>query len=474
MKKPKQVTAVLFNSISFLSHFLVFYLIYYFATERIRKYLLLSFGVYFYSQWNLNATFLLFISVVFNYSLGRYLTLLTGKTKKRTFVLGITANLVYLGVFKYFVFVWELFGDLKVGFGFPGLEWKPEILLPIGISFYTFHNISYLIDVYDEKILPCKNFFTFAIYDLFFPLLLLGPIERPGNLIPQIESKQIILKENIWNGISLFLWGVFIKSTIADPFSRYVEIHAKGFETLEPGILWIVAPVIAFQIYADFFGYSLCAMGLAEMMGFRLMNNFKRPFFSSNPAEFWSKWHISLSTWLRDYVYIKLGGNRHGFFRENINLMVVWFLAGIWHGAGYGFVIWGVYLGLCLVLYRCQKHFGLVKQGNRLQSILGTIFTFYSFSLGLLLFRINSPSETKLILENLSFFPKLSSIPMMIVITLIPLFVFDFWQEWKSTERPTFFISTKPYSFLFLFAFLFFWFSLFSPFGKQDFFYFQF
>ncbi|WP_244279881.1 MBOAT family O-acyltransferase [Leptospira brenneri] len=434
----------------------------------------MAFGIYFYSQWNINATFLLFFSVIFNYSLAKYLVQVPGKNKRVLFVLGITANLIYLGIFKYFVFVWGLFSDLRIGFGLSGLSWKPEIILPIGISFYTFHNISYLIEVYDEKIPPCKNFFTFAIYDLFFPLLLLGPIERPGNLIPQIESKQFISKENIWNGISLFVWGVFIKSTIADPFSRYVELHAESFETLEPGILWIVAPVIAFQIYADFFGYSLCAMGLAEMMGFRLMNNFKRPFFSSNPSEFWSKWHISLSTWLRDYVYIKLGGNRHGFLRENTNLIVVWFLAGIWHGAGYGFVIWGLYLGLCLILYRIMKHYGLIRFESRLQSFFGIIFTFYSFSLGLLLFRIHSPSDTKLILENLLYPPKLSSLPVMILVTTIPLLVFDLWQEWKKTDRPNFYISTKPYSFLLMFFFLFLWFSLFSPFGKQDFFYFQF
>ncbi|MCG6139534.1 MBOAT family O-acyltransferase [Leptospira mtsangambouensis] len=465
---------MLFNSISFLFHFIFFYSIYYFVSNRIRKYLLLFFGIYFYSQWGIKPTILLLTSVIFNYSLARYLANELGQKRKVIFIFGVSANLLYLAAFKYFVFVWQLFSDLKISFGFPGVIWKPEIILPIGISFYTFHNISYLIEVYDKRINPTKNFFTFAIYDLFFPLLLLGPIERPGNLIPQIESEQTITKEKIWNGISLFLWGVFIKSTIADPFSRYVEIHASSFESLEPGILWIVAPVIAFQVYADFFGYSLCAMGLAEMMGFQLMNNFKRPFFSSNPSEFWSKWHISLSTWLRDYVYIKLGGNRHGFLRENTNLMVVWFLAGIWHGAGYGFVIWGVYLGLCLVLYRCLKHYSLVKENISFVSLLGVLFTFYSFSLGLLLFRIQSPSETILILQNLSSLPNLSSIPLMILWTALPLILFDFWQEKKDTDRPNFFISTKPFSFLFIFFFLFLWFSLFSPFGKQDFFYFQF
>ncbi|MCW7494215.1 MBOAT family protein [Leptospira sp. 2 VSF19] len=434
----------------------------------------MAFGIYFYSQWNINATFLLLISVVFNYTLARYLTSLSEEKKKVVFVFAISTNILYLGVFKYFIFLWDLFSDLRIGFGFAELLWKPEILLPIGISFYTFHNISYLIEVYDERILPCKNFFTFAIYDLFFPLLLLGPIERPGNLIPQIESEQTITREKIWNGISLLIWGVFIKSTIADPLSRYVEIHAPSFISLEQGILWIVAPVIAFQVYADFFGYSLCAMGLAEMMGFQLMNNFKRPFFASNPSLFWSKWHISLSTWLRDYVYIKLGGNRHGFLRENLNLMIVWFLAGIWHGAGYGFVIWGVYLGLCLVFYRCLKYYGIVKETNLIQAFLGVFFTFYSFSLGLLLFRIQSPGETMLILENLSHLPKVSSIPLMILITILPLFLFDLWQEWKDTDRPNFYITSKPFSFLFLFFLFFLWFSLFSPFGKQDFFYFQF
>ncbi|MCG6143214.1 MBOAT family O-acyltransferase [Leptospira bandrabouensis] len=465
---------MLFNSLPFLFHFLLFYTIYYFVSDRIRKYLLLAFGIYFYSKWNVNATFLLLFSVTFNFGLARFLSQLSGKKRKVLFVFAISSNLLYLGVFKYFIFVWDLYSDLRISVGLSELVWKPEILLPIGISFYTFHNISYLIEVYDKRIFPCKNFFTFAIYDLFFPLLLLGPIERPGNLIPQIESKQTITKEKIWNGVSLFIWGVFIKSTIADSLSRYVEIHSPSFHSLEPGILWIVAPVIAFQVYADFFGYSLCAMGLAEMMGFQLMNNFKRPFFSSNPSLFWSKWHISLSTWLRDYVYIKLGGNRHGFFRENINLMIVWFLAGIWHGAGYGFLIWGVYLGLCLVFYRSLKHYGFVKETSHIQSILGIFFTFYSFSLGLLLFRIQSPKETKLILDNLTHFPNTSSIPLMILMTILPLLAFDLWQEWKESDRPNFFITSKPFSFLAVFFFLFLWFSLFSPFGKQDFFYFQF
>ncbi|TGM55057.1 MBOAT family protein [Leptospira biflexa] len=465
---------MLFNSLTFLLHFFVFYLIYYYSSFRIRKLLLLIFGIYFYSQWGIGGTILLFASILFNYTIGILIDRSSLARKKHLFVFGIVSNVLYLAVFKYFLFVWGVLSDIRIEFGETPIQWKPNILLPIGISFYTFHNISYLIEVYDKRIMVCKNIFTFILYDLFFPLLLLGPIERPGNLIPQIEAERKISKGMIWNGLSLFCFGVFIKSSIADPLSRYVEIHVSSFTSLEPGILWIIAPTIAFQVYADFFGYSLCAMGLAEMLGFELMNNFKRPFFSSNPSEFWSKWHISLSTWLRDYVYIKLGGNRHGFFRENINLMLVWFLTGIWHGAGYGFIIWGFYLGVCLILYRVLKHIGLTKFQNKIFTGLGIVFTFYTFSLGLLLFRITAPSESLLILKNLKSIPTLQQIPFSLFFIIFPLLVFDLWQEWKQTERPTFFISTKPYFVSTILVFCFFWFSIVSPFGKEDFFYFQF
>lgn len=465
---------MLFNSLSFLISFSVFYLFYYYASFLVRKVLLLIFGIYFYSQWGVGATLLLFGSITFNYCIGIWIHQNNSKTRKWIFVFGVTANIFYLGVFKYFLFLWGVFSDIQIELGGLPFRWKPSLLLPIGISFYTFHNISYLIEVYDEKITVCKNYFTFVLYDLFFPLLLLGPIERPGNLIPQFESKRIITKEMIWNGLSLFCWGVLIKSSVADPLSRYVEMNVNSFDSLPPGILWIIAPTIAFQVYADFFGYSLCAMGLAECMGFELMNNFKRPFFSSNPAEFWSKWHISLSTWLRDYVYIKLGGNRHGFLRENINLMLVWFLTGIWHGAGYGFIIWGVYLGVCLVFYRFLKHIGFTQMQNKILTGFGIFLTFYTFSLGLLLFRISSPSESFLILKNLNTLPSLDLIPYPLLLIILPLVLFDLWQEWRKTERPSFFLNEKSFLPLMIFVLSFIWFSVVSPFAKEDFFYFQF
>ncbi|TGL59865.1 MBOAT family O-acyltransferase [Leptospira jelokensis] len=465
---------MLFNSLSFILSFSVFYIIYYHSSFRIRKLLLLFFGIYFYSRWGIGATFLLFGSIVFNYSIAIWLEKTLSNKRKPIFVFGIVTNVLYLGVFKYFLFLWGMVSDVNVELGGQTFVWKPNLILPIGISFYTFHNISYLIEVYDEKIPVCKNFFTFTLYDLFFPLLLLGPIERPGNLIPQLESKRPITKDQIWNGFFLFCFGVFIKSSIADPLSRYVEMNVNSFHTLEPGILWIIAPTIAFQVYADFFGYSLCAMGLAQSMGFDLMNNFKRPFFSSNPSEFWSKWHISLSTWLRDYVYIKLGGNRQGFVRENINLMLVWFLTGIWHGAGYGFIIWGLYLGICLVGYRFLKYLGFTKYEHFTFKTFGIFFTFTTFSLGLLLFRISSPSDVFLIIENLLSLPNIRQIPYALLLIILPLLIFDLWQEWKDTNRPSFFLTQKPLQASFIFVLGFIWFSLVSPFAKEDFFYFQF
>lgn len=473
---------MLFNSIPFVLSFLIFCLFYFNFNLKYQNISLFLYGMYFYSIWNWKMSFLILFSILVNYVLAIKLDSKDDQSRRLFLKLGIVFNLLILGVFKYTLFVLGVFEDFINTFESEFRIWKPEILLPVGVSFYTFHNISYLVEVYKKNILACKSFLDFAIYDLFFPLLLAGPIERPGSLIPQIQNRREINRKQIYDGLTLFCFGIFLKATIADPLAKYVDFHLSRLSELPGGILWFVAPGFAFQVYADFFGYSLCAIGLSEIIGFRLMNNFKRPFFSTNPAEFWTRWHISLSSWLRDYVYIPLGGNRIGFLRQNLNIMIVWLLGGLWHGATYGYLVWGLYLGFCIVLYRVMKRwFDIPAIASRyaspipnLVSFFGSLFTFFSFSFGLLLFRVSGSEELVTIKNNLLAISQFQTYYLYAFIFALPIFCFDIWQERIQADRPSFVNYLTFWQIGILFLVLILLFSLVSPFEKQEFFYFQF
>jgi len=473
---------MLFHSLPFLYSFLLFYIFYRWSSLKWQNYLLFGFGFFFYAYWSFGFGLLLLGSITCNYFLGIGI----GRKKsanpiisKNLFLGGIIGNLILLFVFKYAVFSGIMLEDLYNLFTSRTLKLGWNLLLPIGISFYTFHNISYLVEVYKGRIQFEKNWIHFAIYDLFFPLLLAGPIERPNTLLPQIQNPRHIQNKEVLNGSVLFLQGVIWKSLFSDPLATYTDSLVQNLD--DPGILWVAAVGFAFQVYADFCGYSLCAMGLAQIMGFRLMKNFHRPFFATSPAEFWRRWHISLSTWLRDYVYIPLGGNQNGFTMQCRNILLVWFLGGLWHGATYGYMIWGIYLGICLVAYLIWKrtfayrwfHSSPVKEG--LANGLGRSITFLSFALGLLLFRVESPKDFGSALTNLMGFSSddLFSI-LRLAVFFSPILMFDSWQAYKKTENVDWSLQNRPLVFslallVFLPAFL-----LFSPFQKQEFFYFQF
>lgn len=473
---------MLFNSIPFVLSFIIFCLFYFNLKHKFQNISLFLYGLYFYSVWNWKMSILILFSIFVNYALAIKLDSIESLPRKHLLRTGIVFNLLILGIFKYTLFVFGIFEDLIKTFESDFRIWKPEILLPVGVSFYTFHNISYIVEVYKKNIPVCKSFLDFAIYDLFFPLLLAGPIERPGSLIPQIQNVRLIERKKIFDGITLFCFGIFLKASIADPLAKYVDFYLSGFSELPGGILWFVAPGFAFQVYADFFGYSLCAIGLSEIIGFRLMNNFKRPFFSTNPAEFWTRWHISLSSWLRDYVYIPLGGNRKGFLSQNLNIMIVWLLGGLWHGATYGYLVWGFYLGLCIVLYRMMKRwFNIPDIASRYSpifsivvSFLGSLFTFFSFSFGLLLFRVSGPEELVAIKNNLLGLIQFQSYYLYPLLFAVPIFCFDIWQEHLKADRPSFINYLTFWQIGILSAVLFLLFSVISPFEKQEFFYFQF
>ncbi len=448
-------------------------------------------------------TFLLLFCIYFNFLAGIQLEKISSEFKrKRVLVLTIILNLVILFIFKYTVFVIQSFNDLS---GLAGGNLKItliDIILPIGISFYTFHNISYIYDVYKQKIKPTKNLLTYAVYDLFFPLLLSGPIERAEKLIPQIENKRTLTSEKFQSGLILVLWGIFKKVFVSDNLAPFVNLALDPKESIPPGLVYFVAAAFAFQVYSDFSGYTDAARGMARMIGFELSLNFNLPFISTNPSEFWKRWHISLSTWLRDYVYIPLGGNRNGIWGQNRNLMIVWILGGLWHGATYGYLIWGVYCGLQVVIYNMYaeiktKYFHsansisagiqtqnsknpLISVSQRLcgKSLLTTavsIFTtFMLFGLGLLLFRVENPTHLMRLIDNMNGIYLNWVLIGKILFYISPVLILDSLQVWSKDLE--YFSSSKispvlAYGLLLLFSIQF---CLFSVFESKEFFYFQF
>jgi len=275
----------------------------------------------------------------------------SGKRKKRiVLTISLLLNLGILFIFKYFNFTIDTIDGIFSILGFtPGNIPNFNILLPVGISFYTFQALGYSIDVYKNKITVEKNFITYALFVTFFPQLVAGPIERTGNLLNQFKTKYVYDYDRVTNGLKLITWGMFKKVVIADRLSIFVNTVYNN-PTSHEGLAFIIATVFfAFQIYCDFSGYSDIAIGSAQVLGFKLMDNFNRPYFSKSISEFWKRWHISLSTWFKDYVYIPLGGNRCSNSRNHFNLFITFLISGLWHGANITFILWGALNGFYLI-----------------------------------------------------------------------------------------------------------------------------
>jgi D-alanyl-lipoteichoic acid acyltransferase DltB (MBOAT superfamily) len=266
--------------------------------------------------------------------------------------LSIAINLSILGFFKYFNFFAESLADLASLLGFDLDPIFLNIILPVGISFYTFQTMSYTIDVFRKRLQPTNSLLNFALFVAFFPQLVAGPIERAVHFLPQIEKPRRIRAEQISSGFFLIIWGFFKKSFVGDNVGQIADRIFNNYQDFSGLDLIIGVLAFAVQIYADFSGYSDIARGLARLMGFELIVNFKLPYFALNPSDFWRRWHISLSTWLRDYLYIPLGGSRKGNGRTYLNLFITMLLGGLWHGAAWNFVLWGIYQGIILIIYR--------------------------------------------------------------------------------------------------------------------------
>jgi len=380
-----------FASLDFALFMIAVYLPYLVLSHRWQNYLLLMASYVFYAAWDWRFLSLIWIATVINFEIGLALQK-TDNIKKRRFYLliALIVTLGILAIFKYFGFFVSSMATLLEQFGFlPNIPLL-SIVLPVGISFYTFQTLSYTIDIYRKKIEPTHHFADFALFVAFFPQLVAGPIERARNLLPQVLNPRTITYDQFTRGVFLVLFGLFQKVVIADGVAGSVN---TVYALAQPSTLDIILGtyLFALQIYCDFAGYSNIARGIAKMLGFELMTNFNLPYFSVNPREFWQRWHISLSTWLRDYLYIPLGGNRHGEWQTYRNLMLTMLLGGLWHGAAWNFVLWGFYQGAILSIHRfvTLKHDDTSKT-NLFWFLIKLILFFQVICYGWLLFRATS------------------------------------------------------------------------------------
>lgn len=400
---------MLFNSLQFIFFFPLVVALYFALKPKYRWVLLLLASYYFYMCWNYKYVLLIVTSTVIDYFSGILLYRSQRKNLRRLFLLlSLATNLGLLFFFKYFNFFSDsvnvILDKLNIFYNTPTYSY----LLPVGISFYTFQTLSYTIDIYRGQREPEYHFGRFALFVSFFPQLVAGPIERSVNLLPQFREKFTFEYERVKTGILLMSWGFFKKVVIADRLAEYVNLvynNATEYSGLQQALATLF---FSFQIYCDFSGYSDIAIGSALIMGYRLMTNFRRPYLAQNIGEFWHRWHISLSTWFRDYVYIPLGGNRVAKWRWQVNLFITFVVSGLWHGANWTFVIWGALHGFYLVFAIWIKKlsgkinsFSGLDRAPGLHKILKIVKTFILVYLAWIFFRANSLGDAVVVIRNM-------------------------------------------------------------------------
>lgn len=386
---------MIFNSLDFLFFFPIVYALYLSSKKRGQNFILLIGSYFFYGYWDYRYLSLLFLSTIIDYYASvKIEENANNPTKKKLFVtLSIVSNLGILGVFKYYNFFATSLAVLLESFGMKANPALLQIALPLGISFYTFQTMSYTIDVYRGDLKPERNFLDFALYVTYFPQLVAGPIERATRLLPQIVSERIITFENLQKGAFLILFGFYKKVYVADNLSFIVD-PVFDLSSKDSGMSVVIAlAAFYFQIYCDFSGYSDIARGISKFMGIELMRNFNIPLFSVNIIDLWKRWHISLTTWFRDYIYHPLGGNKVSPTKQHINNIIVFTISGLWHGANWTFIIWGIYNGILTSLYRVLKPYFPKLPGDNIKSIrilkfsISVFITYSSFAFTSILFR---------------------------------------------------------------------------------------
>lgn len=411
---------MLFNSFQFLLFFPLVTLIYFLLPHRWRWLHLLLASCIFYCAFIPAYILILFFTILIDYVAGIWIEQSEGKKRKWMLAMSIIANVGVLAIFKYYNFfianVDALLADLSI-------TTQPlpllHIILPIGLSFHTFQAMSYTIEVYRGQQKAERHLGIYALYVMFYPQLVAGPIERPQHIIHQFYERHRLDTSNLVKGLRLMLWGMFMKVVVADRLALYVDAIYENVPQHNGGSLALATFLFAIQIYCDFAGYSYIAIGAARSMGFRLMTNFRRPYLSTSVSEFWTRWHISLSSWFRDYLYFPLGGNRVKLPRQLFNLMFVFLVSGLWHGANWTFIIWGGLNGLYLIVEKVAGH-GKRESAHTAIKWLHRLITFSLISFSWIFFRASSIEEAFTIVQKIVTDP---GMPFMIWGTLFYGFI---------------------------------------------------
>lgn len=482
---------MLFNSIDFAIFLPLVFLLYWFIFNKSLKhqnFLIVVASYVFYGWWDWRFLSLIFFSTLVDYFIGVLLKQENNQVRRKILLwVSISINLGFLGFFKYFNFFQDNFVAAFSFFGTQIQSNSLNIILPVGISFYTFQTLSYTIDVYNRKLEPTKSLIDFMAFVSFFPQLVAGPIERATNLLPQFYVKREFNYRNAVDGMRQILWGLFKKIVIADNCAYFANLIFNNSDEYSGSTLFLGAVFFTFQIYGDFSGYSDIAIGTSKLFGFNLMQNFAYPYFSRDIAEFWRRWHISLSTWFRDYLYIPLGGSRGGMWAKIRNTFIIFIVSGFWHGANWTFVIWGalnaIYFLPLLLSNKNRNNIGIVAQGEMLPTLKEFLLISKTFALTVfawIFFRAKDMSHAINYIREIfswSFFnlPKFDGLREAIIIMILTtIFICiewmgrekqyalqEFGQKWKPFLRYTFYYSL-------LFAII--WFGT----KEQEFIYFQF
>ena len=478
---------MLFNSVNFAIFLPAVFFLYWFVANKNYKHqnvLLLVASYFFYACWDFRFMFLLMFSTFLDYFTGiKMFEATTQNRKKFWFWLSIAVNLGFLGFFKYYNFFVESFAQALANLGVHVDIWTLNILLPVGISFYTFPGLSYVIDIYYNRITPEKNIVDYSVFVSFFPLLVAGPIERATHLLPQIQRERKFNYTTAVDGLRQILWGLFKKIVIADNCAEFANIIFNDSAHQSGSNLVLGALFFTFQIYCDFSGYSDIALGTARLFGIDLLRNFAFPYFSRDIAEFWRRWHISLSTWFRDYLYIPLGGSKGSSWMKVRNVFIIFLVSGFWHGANWTFVAWGflnaLYFIPLLLAKTNRNNIGIVAEGRLFPSFRDGVNILTTFGLTVfawIFFRANSMTHAFSYIEGI-FSKSLISKPTILPFTLFGLLAFFLLIEWSGREnqygmQQTGFTWYRPIRIGFYFLLVFF---IFAFMGKeQEFIYFQF
>jgi len=477
---------MVFNSFAFAVFFIIVYSLYLLLQGRLnlQNRLLLVASCIFYGWWDWRFLFLMFFTITVDFHVGRALHRTTDNKKRKLFVtLSILSNLSVLGFFKYFNFFMDSFDKLFDLFGLTAQTPLLNIILPVGISFYTFQSMSYVVDVYRSQVESAELFLDYAAYVSYFPQLVAGPIERGAHLLPQMLEPRIIKLDQCYEGSYLIFWGLFKKMFIADNLAQIVDPVFASSGPYNGAIVLLALYAFAFQIYCDFSGYSDIARGLGKCMGFDIMINFNLPYFSTNPSEFWKRWHISLSTWLRDYLYIPLGGNRKGSGLTYRNLALTMLLGGLWHGAQWTFVVWGAYQGLLLIVHRLMSPIFAFfpKIQNRIAQntwwFIKVFFFFHLVCFGWLFFRAESFTQITAMMQSVIFsfdysWPTIKPYVIYLSFFIWFLLVIQVLQRYKNNLTILRRFS-RPLRFS-LYILMFYLIVIWGAFGNKEFIYFQF